>query len=147
MPLGDALYTITMSASRPVTKTTTDWTEDTSGSGWGVTTDTLVKFGDMIYLTAVELHTNINVEAGVHYLEMYLNNTDEASYVWGTQILKDSDSSTAERNYYQFFQPIRANEVYFGIRSGKPYTYGGSLVTMAAQENVITVFQTPRNFA
>ena len=151
MPLGDALYTITMSSARPSSKTNADWTLGTTGTGWGTTSNTLVKVDNMIYLTAVTLHTDVNVEAAPHFLEMYLNNTDEGSFIWSGQLTRDSNLYTVgqKNNEWTFMQPIRANEVYFGVRAAKPYPSSrgsNALIAMNGTESLLTVMQTPRNF-
>ena len=157
MPLGDALYTITMSAGRSAVKTTADWTVSTTDAfdGGSAAANTMVKVDNMIYLTSVEFHTDIDVDNSTpHFLEMYLNNTDEGSFLWSMPVERQYSVIPAagkpSRNFFHFFQPIRANEVYFLLRSGHPYPHsnGGTKVAIGgtSAKCLLTGMQTPRNF-
>lgn len=144
MPLGDALYTITMSASRPTTLTEADFTEN----DFVPTASRMAKVSNMIYITAVEIITNYGTAKPL-FLEMFLNNTDETSHIWTLPVEgRYTSSANSTRNLTQFFQPIRANEVYFLLREDHPYptARGGVVVDPSLHEILITVSGYPRNF-
>jgi len=156
MALADALYSIMISGGRSLVKTRTDF----SVSDWNPSTNRLVTLDNMIFATALELTTNsplVDDANGPIWLELYASPTDESSFIWALPITskyKISASAAdraANRNFWHFFQPLRVNTLYAGIRKVHPYpdTHGGSLVDMSADPSnwLLTVMQTPRNFA
>ena len=147
MALGDALYTITMSASRPTKLTQASFTEQ----DFNTTASRMAKISNLTYLTKVEVITD-DATANPLFLEAYLNNTDEESFLWSMPIVHRSPSGATApgRNVFDFFQPIRANEVYFGIRPLLPYpdsrTGANTFKDPSSDNWLITVSLFPRNF-
>lgn len=155
MALADALYSIMISGGRSLVKTRTDFTV----TDWNAATNRLVQLDNMIFATAFELHTNsalVSDANGPIWLELYTSPTDESSFLWSLPIHSQYQASATagerqQRNFWHFFQPLRVNTLYAGIRKVHPYpdTHGGSMHDMGSDTSkwLLTVMQTPRNFS
>lgn len=158
MALGDALYSIIMSAGRSKVLTQADFTVT---KNWGTTqANAMASVTDMIYFTRVEVITNaalVHDASGPLFLEAYLDNSDESSLLFSRQVQYAYAASTGATgaqqrgaNVWSSIQPVRANTVYFTFRKVHPYpdTAGGTFFDVSAEgsEYRILVTQTPRNF-